>query len=387
VVAYTDRELAEQGIFAMFAKAANLPVLEGSIQSRKPPEPDILCEIAGAGSVSFELVEIAGEKFSQYTNTRPALRRRFAEAYAATPTDMRSHLEARLGGPPAVIVGFVPGTSPGQWSRAIKPILQTLEEHATTIEPGEFRVGKVERLRGLLTDMWVHSEGKSLYVAEATLVADPAVDRIRAKFKKQYRTAAPIELVAYYASQPAPTDSIWRVRVARLFGAHLAKSPFRRVWIFDSFTRTIVLDSQAEAQLDKLVRLKRAQPIARELADLPDGADIVTLAGRGAKFKVGRAQGALDPLGHLLLDILAEDPRMSSDDVRDHLEKRKGRSIIVDVRVGLLKPSPGRLKRTRGLLVEWRHPETGRIKTTAWSSIVAGRLPQLRTLAGSAKTR
>jgi len=379
----------------MFRKAANLAVVKDSIQSRQPPEPDILCEIAGAGRVSFELVEVVGTKFPQYTDSRPALRRRFAEAYAAVSTEVRTPLEARLGGPPAVIVGFVRRTSPGQWLNAIKLILDTLEEYSTTIEPGEFRLDLVPRLQRYLTDMWIHSEGPRLRVhaegqslrvaeAEATLVADPAVERIRAKFAKSYKTTAPIELVAYYVGQPAPSDGIWKLRISRLFESELARSPFRRVWIFDGSTRAIVTDSDSAAALDSLVRLRLAQPIAQRLADLPRGTELATLAVRGAKFKGGRPAGALDDLDRVVIEILkADHPRMHADDVLTALRAKAGTGTVVRIRtegLGPLRRAPGGGKRrAKGTIVVWRHARKGE-QETAWSTIRTHRLSRLRAL-------
>lgn len=41
-----DKEARERAIFAECAEIAGLRVREGSVVSRPPPEPDILCEIS-----------------------------------------------------------------------------------------------------------------------------------------------------------------------------------------------------------------------------------------------------------------------------------------------------------------------------------------------------
>ena len=52
----------ERRVFRFFAadaaQYAGLPLIAETITSRDPPEPDILCEIEGHGSVAFELAEI-----------------------------------------------------------------------------------------------------------------------------------------------------------------------------------------------------------------------------------------------------------------------------------------------------------------------------------------
>jgi hypothetical protein len=51
-------ELAVFLEFAEYAVREGLRVRPGSAASRRPPEPDILCDVNGEGPVAFELVEI-----------------------------------------------------------------------------------------------------------------------------------------------------------------------------------------------------------------------------------------------------------------------------------------------------------------------------------------
>lgn len=60
-----DVELA---IFRRFAAVAQIRVAPESIQKRLPPEPDILCEVAGRGNVAFELVELCDERWASGTS-------------------------------------------------------------------------------------------------------------------------------------------------------------------------------------------------------------------------------------------------------------------------------------------------------------------------------
>jgi len=57
----------EREIFRRFASVAGLPVLAGSVQSRCPPEPDILCEVDSAGLVAFELVDLVDQGLAHAT--------------------------------------------------------------------------------------------------------------------------------------------------------------------------------------------------------------------------------------------------------------------------------------------------------------------------------
>jgi hypothetical protein len=58
-MASRDRHgLREQKIFLDFAQACGLAIQLDSIEKRKPPEPDILCQIDRERAVIFEMVEL-----------------------------------------------------------------------------------------------------------------------------------------------------------------------------------------------------------------------------------------------------------------------------------------------------------------------------------------
>jgi len=57
------RQDQERRVFHSFAKVCPLPILDSSIASRCPPEPDILCEIIGEGTVAFEMTCVEAEQY------------------------------------------------------------------------------------------------------------------------------------------------------------------------------------------------------------------------------------------------------------------------------------------------------------------------------------
>ena len=54
-----------------FASVAGLPIVPGTVESRSPPEPDIVCEIEGRGRVAFELVTLFDEDLARTLSSRP----------------------------------------------------------------------------------------------------------------------------------------------------------------------------------------------------------------------------------------------------------------------------------------------------------------------------
>jgi hypothetical protein len=64
-----EKAAYERGVFDQFWRVAGLQVLPDSVQSRTPPEPDILCEIEGEGLVAFELVELIDQDLARALGT------------------------------------------------------------------------------------------------------------------------------------------------------------------------------------------------------------------------------------------------------------------------------------------------------------------------------
>jgi len=233
----------ERIIFRLFAEASGLPIRLCSIRSRPVPEPDIRCRIDGEGHVAFELGEVVCSKFAETTFQRQPLRQRFAEAYEKLPARIRLDLESGLGGPPLVFVAFAAGTSPGQWRHAIPAILSTLAERAgQLLHEQELPVWQIPALKDQVLELRVHRGSRpALHIMELTELRDETVALLEKKFGSIYRSADPIELVAYYISQPPPRRGPWREDTAAFVTGRLPASPFRRVWVFDHFTRHIPL--------------------------------------------------------------------------------------------------------------------------------------------------
>src|SRR6266568_1280179 len=59
----------EREIFLRFVRVSHLPFDVTTLESRKPPEPDILCNHRSDGPVAFELVEICSPELAQFMET------------------------------------------------------------------------------------------------------------------------------------------------------------------------------------------------------------------------------------------------------------------------------------------------------------------------------
>lgn len=245
ISAADEQEEGERAIFGLFAEAARLNCL--SIESRKPPEPDILCAVAGYGAVAFELGEVVNPGFERVVSEHQRLRRQFRDEYVAIGGYIRERIETCLGGPPAVFVAF--GVQPGRWRRAVKPIVDYLVAHVDAsdeerLRPGDVPVWRYPELSAFLSEMTVRSSTLRkpfLGVAQAVEVVDATATLLEKKFGRPYKTDAPIELVIYWAASPPPRTEAWRDGVLHLIRERLPKSPFRRVWCFDLFKSAVAM--------------------------------------------------------------------------------------------------------------------------------------------------
>ena len=230
-------------IFRLFARAAKLPVNKRSIRSRPDPEPDIRCTIAGEGPVSFELTEVVTPAFAEATSIEQTPRERFRAGYSGLPDVVRRRIETGLGGPPAVLAGFVNDITPGRWLQAVSPILETLSA-IQDLQAGEVPVWRIPSLEGILDEMIVQRAtggGPHLLAMEMTEVFDEAPNALKKKFSKRYGGRGPKELVAYYISQSPPDRFGWLGPAEEFIRTNLGRSPFRRVWLFNHFSKTIPL--------------------------------------------------------------------------------------------------------------------------------------------------
>ena len=230
-------------MFRHFAKASGLAIQMKSIRSRPVPEPDIRCTV-GKNAVAFELGEIVGRSFAAATNERYRVRQRFRTEYDKLPQPKRHQIESALGGPPAILLGFDRNVPPGKWHHAIQPILEYLIQQGGSLAESEVKTWLVPALRAASIDqvklLRATSRRASLHIAELTEVFDGTIELLEKKFAKRYETRAPIELLAYYASQAPFERPGWLGPIQDYITVYLGASRFRRVWLYNTFNKEIL---------------------------------------------------------------------------------------------------------------------------------------------------
>lgn len=112
--------IREIEVFTRFAKAATQPIDLGTIEKRKPPQPDILCTHRDDGPVAFELAEMCDTHLAEFFSTvkdggayymrtadpiakiiQKKLRRKYHTKY---PIELLCYTDGRVGTPVSVIL-------------------------------------------------------------------------------------------------------------------------------------------------------------------------------------------------------------------------------------------------------------------------------------------
>lgn len=232
---------SELAIFRAFADVCPLNVVLISIETRNPPEPDVVCEIGnGEEKVAFELVEIIDDGWASLTSGQLRDSSSLRDAYKSRTGDQRIALDRRLGNA-LVYVSFCAGISAKRRRAAVLGIL----EYLSTILPdftGDWKPPADCALHNTVRSIRISRgdfAGPEFDVEAVAAIGDPTVDTIRTKWAKNYSSPHPIELLAYYELQPQASEALWLPTLESFLRDNWVWSPFRRVWLFDVGPRTI----------------------------------------------------------------------------------------------------------------------------------------------------
>jgi len=193
---------------------------------------------------------VVSETLERATSERGAVHHEFQSAYETLPEEERKQIENCLGGLPAVFVGFPASMAPGKWRRAVRPLLAALVARSRargdyeTLREGPVPVWRIPELRRFVTDVEIRRStlGRPFFgVTELSKVSDETPRMLETKFAKRYVTTAPIELLLYFIAAPPPSELTWRLDILDYLEAHLPRSPFRRVWLFNWFERAVII--------------------------------------------------------------------------------------------------------------------------------------------------
>jgi len=234
-----DQAEREREIFKVFAEVAPFTVLPSSIESRNPPEPDILCHIESHGQVGFELTELIDQEYmarlglmfktKQFLNSywqneldakdSDLFRDKYNDALLHFKYSQETSLKKRKEVAKKAYLKLlqIPNNSDGEFLKSdpeLAPVLQWVQIS---------RIGSVEPI---------------IDVSEYGWLGDPTDLAIKKKFSKKYECDYPIELLAHINWGIMPHEEVW-VASAEKAASQISGSPFRKVWVFDNIDKKI----------------------------------------------------------------------------------------------------------------------------------------------------
>ena len=229
-----DRELRT---FRRFADRGPLRIILDSIESRDPPNPDILCTLEGGDRIAFELVELIDEEFAKGINLMFRTNAILRELPGRLPQPLQEALHARTGR--AFISFDISPTVPlrAREQAAVDALGWLVSREAPITAHNEVSGSLRERVTAVHVHPW--SEPFHFDSGYGNSLSDPTLDRLRAKFTKHYDSDFPIELLMYTEIDLLLPEDVWRPTIVPYVEAELGRSPFRRVWLFKAGATTV----------------------------------------------------------------------------------------------------------------------------------------------------
>jgi len=234
----------EKRIFGQFADACHLGIRPDSIEKRDPPEPDILCEIEEEGPAAFEMVEIIDKDLARRMRAHFELRKRLREHYESLEPGERADIRERVGDA-KIAVTCDWSTSSRVWKQAIPSVMEILKLIDPSFE-GEVDGESALRLpRGVSKVRIVRRanlQGPLFSAPAAGSYSDLTVEAIRGKLNRDYKSAAPVELLAYYEFQLDSPSEILPPPLVKFLRGAFPNDCFRRVWVFAVFRGQVLYE-------------------------------------------------------------------------------------------------------------------------------------------------
>ncbi len=229
-------------VFAEFAGVCPYPICLGSVTKKRPPEPDISCNLSDGSAIAFELVECIDNSIAQSTYDSLRLNKALVDELDKLPQERRERFRASFGNA-LIYIAFVGGLSLNKRKGSIPALFDYLLTLGGTGER-KFDLRSHQDLGGVVRSIAIscgYPTGPALKVEAITSFADPCRERIQKKFKKEYKAESPVELLAYYELQPELPETHWLPSVEEFMKKNLKSSVFQRVWIYSVTKNRIIL--------------------------------------------------------------------------------------------------------------------------------------------------
>jgi hypothetical protein len=241
--ALTKQQL-ERRIFEALAPLVGADVVPGSIRQLDPPAPDIECETKASGPWAIELVALDAQDTRTRLRNMGTTSQAWDRALSMRPVAEQAQLKAQ-----SADLHLSVNLSESAGTRVRTKIMALIQDRLLKL-PAGFS-GPIFNALNAPPDVFHASANRGLVrngphitTSSAGPWLPPQLDKIREKLvDKSYRTAAPLELFAYSEHDEVDGHVNGRVAIDQCIKAHLPRSKFQRVSVFNLGFRQLVYRS------------------------------------------------------------------------------------------------------------------------------------------------
>ena len=235
----SNQSKEELKIFRRFAKHYPYKIRIDSIKKRKPPEPDILCELINCMKIAFELVQCLDEKIVKTIEDAITLKKQTdLLIQGLSEKDKNKFLDKYSNA--IITINFNNKCSLIKRKSVIPDLLKYLLGAPKTLN-GEVISPINSKVLEDINIKRCSINGPNIMVPpSATSFADPSLKLIKNKFLRSYKTPYEIELIAYYSLQPEIPINHFLDDFIICVRKNIEKSQFKRAWLY-SYTKDTIL--------------------------------------------------------------------------------------------------------------------------------------------------
>jgi hypothetical protein len=240
----TIRSQKELMIGTAFLSASPLADSVQRIESRNPPEPDLLCTTLLGERIGFELTELIDESFMS-RNSRMVHMNQYLNKFwrESLSLDENMRFQERFSDA-NILVSFNDDVKMNDRKKLCAPLfsflIQLQKNFSGRCEKISSMTPELKGVNNILVQR-VKSKGPNVQTNSFGFLSDPTYDAISKKLKKTYAVTYPVHLLAHIEFDLLHASSSFAELVSELRAVNPA-AQIVKVWIFNSVLGRIVFE-------------------------------------------------------------------------------------------------------------------------------------------------
>jgi hypothetical protein len=226
--------------FRAFVSTSKEPIEMSSVESKRPPEPDIACRYLNGSSITFEMVELLDPDFKGTYEIQQGKVQAMYAHLDSMPLSKREAFSKQYHNAD-ILINFHEHLSLNKIKAILPSVFEELAGLSSTFD---------DFLNSFSTD-GLKDSVQSISVARGEFygplfngqsmarIGDPCVRTVQNKLTKSYTTAHPIELIAYIDENPMVPENVWKPKLDAFLNELPSLAPFRKIWVLNLGKRNI----------------------------------------------------------------------------------------------------------------------------------------------------